>query len=76
MKKAWIPGYTKDDGTKVKGHYRNITRSSSNIIKKGITENVFSVSKRNGRTKIVTSYDMRFDPKRHLISRFNRRFGY
>lgn len=28
--KVWIPGYTKDDGTKVKGHYRTISRKNAN----------------------------------------------
>jgi hypothetical protein len=33
-KKVWVPGYTKNDGTKVKGHYRSAEKQEAKILAK------------------------------------------
>lgn len=42
MAKVWVKGYTKDDGTKVKGHYRETDNPGSGIYQSTGKNPVFS----------------------------------
>jgi len=63
MAKIWVKGYTKPDGTKVKGHYRGV--SAKNNINKAISDmkaTGVSVMHRKSGSKSVISWN---DGKRH-----------
>ncbi len=69
MAKIWVKGYTKPDGTKVKGHYREVSgKSATPASKYSIDEKINSLRpggemKLGGNKKVWTTVERSGDGK-------------
>ena len=64
MAKVWIPGYTKDNGQKVKGHYRTIQGKTTDKTRKPRTDE-----------EIVTAYKENFQGHEYTFKPGKNRYG-
>lgn len=72
MARIWVKGYTKSDGTKVPGHYRDISTSRAGSIYNKETARL-SRQKKSYRYNSKTGYDTITSPAYVRIKKRNKR---